>query len=86
MREIKGIFSTIVLKMNLSINGDILSCVGTSTKYDKFIPDIDSLKRAIQEGIETVSLRCIPRIEEAERLEKEIPYEERKVLELKKQE
>lgn len=70
----------------VTINGDILSCVGTSTKYDRYVPDTESLSRAIKERIETVGLGCAPRIQEAERLGKHIPNEERSILELEKQE
>jgi MoaA/NifB/PqqE/SkfB family radical SAM enzyme len=70
----------------VTINGDILSCVGTSTKYDRYVPDTESLRRAIKERTEIVGLGCAPRIQEAERLGKHIPYEERNILELEKQE
>ena len=68
----------------ITINRDILSCVGTNHKYDKYSPWKNALSDTIQKRIETVSLGCMPRVEEAERLEKEIPDEERKILELEK--
>ena len=72
--------------MYVTINSDMLSCVGTSNVHGKYDPSIKSLQEATKKRTENVSLGCIPRLEEAEKLDKKIPDNERKILELKKQE
>lgn len=66
----------------ITINGDILSCVGTDHIYGKYKPGTDALFKTIRDRIEKVGVGCIPRIEEAQRLGNRIPIDERKILEL----
>lgn len=66
----------------ITINGDILSCVGTGHIYGKYEPRTDALSRTVRDRIEKVGVGCIPRIEEAKRLDYEMPEQERKILEM----
>ncbi len=66
----------------ITINGDILSCVGTGHIYGKYEPNTDMLSKTIRERIEQVGVGCIPRIEEAKKLGYTIPPEEKEIMEM----
>lgn len=66
----------------ITINSDILSCVGTSHIYGKYKPGIEALSKTIKSRIEKVGVGCTPRIEEEQRLGNYIPPYEKEILEL----
>jgi MoaA/NifB/PqqE/SkfB family radical SAM enzyme len=79
----QGVFCTQSAgSLYVTINGDILSCVGTGHIYGKYQPETKALSKTIRDRIEKVGLGCIPRIEEAKKLRYEIPEKERKILEM----
>src|SRR3989344_567903 len=79
----QGVFCTQSAgSLYITINGDILSCVGTGHIYGKYQPETKALSETVRDRIEKVGVGCIPRIEEAERLNNEIPERERKILEM----
>lgn len=64
----------------VTINGDILSCVGTGLTYGKYQPGIQTLSQAVRERIEQVGVGCLPRVLEAKRLAQDMPPEEYEIL------
>ena len=66
--------------MYITINGDILSCVGTGHIYEKYELGTNALSRTIRRRVEQVGVGCIPRVEEAKALGYKIPSKEREIM------
>jgi len=52
----------------VTIDGRVLSCVGTGHVYETYKPGVESLRKVIGSRVETVGVGCMPRFEDAKRI------------------